>query len=146
VLKDEYNKKAHEESAQLACEAAGAIRTVAALAREDDCCRIYSESLEGPLRKSNRSALSSDLLYATSQSMSFCVIALIFWYGSVLVSKQELSTFRFFVSLMVCNENHCVNICLTVLKSACRVPLSVPSKPATSFHSFQTSPLRRAQR
>lgn len=45
VLKDESNKKAHEASAKLVCEAAGAIRTVASLAREDDCCRLYSESL-----------------------------------------------------------------------------------------------------
>jgi ABC-type bacteriocin/lantibiotic exporter with double-glycine peptidase domain len=102
VLKDEYNRKAHEESAQLACEAAGAIRTVASLAREDNCCEIYSESLEEPLRASNKTALSSDLFYATSQAMSFWVIALIFWYGSILVSRQEISTFKFFVSLMVC--------------------------------------------
>jgi ABC-type multidrug transport system fused ATPase/permease subunit len=102
VLKDQANKKAHEESAQMACEAAGAIRTVASLTREDDCVKLYSESLETPLRRSNRNALWSNLLYAVSQSTVFFVIALVFWYGSRLVSNQEFSTFQFFVGLMVC--------------------------------------------
>ncbi|KZT11907.1 P-loop containing nucleoside triphosphate hydrolase protein [Laetiporus sulphureus 93-53] len=100
VLKDQQNKHAHEQSAQLACEAAGAIRTVASLIREDDCLRLYSESLEEPLRNSNRKAIYSNAIYALSQSMSFYVIALIFWYGSRLVSSGELSTFQFFVGLM----------------------------------------------
>jgi ATP-binding cassette subfamily B (MDR/TAP) protein 1 len=101
VLKDQNNKKAHESSAQLACEAAASIRTVAALTREGDCCRQYSQSLEEPLRKSNTTAPWSGLLYAFSQSSSFFVIALAFWYGSILVSRRETSPFHFFVVLMV---------------------------------------------
>ncbi|KAH7885321.1 P-loop containing nucleoside triphosphate hydrolase protein [Phlebopus sp. FC_14] len=100
VLKDQQNKGAHESSAQLACEAAGAIRTVAALTREEDCLRLYSSSLEEPLKKSNRTALWSNLLYSLSQSMTFYVIALVFWYGSTLVSRMEISTMSFFVALM----------------------------------------------
>ncbi|CAL1712814.1 unnamed protein product [Somion occarium] len=100
VLKDEQNKKAHEESAQLACEAAGSIRTVASLTREEDCCRLYSESLEEPLRRSNRTAMWSNAIFALSQSMTFYVIALVFWYGSRLVSSFEVSTFHFFIALM----------------------------------------------
>jgi len=34
ILKDQVNKKAHAESAQLACEAAGSIRTVASFSEE----------------------------------------------------------------------------------------------------------------
>jgi ATP-binding cassette, subfamily B (MDR/TAP), member 1 len=101
VLKDQKNKKAHEESAQLACEAAGAIRTVASLTREDDCTRIYSHALEGPLKKSNRTALYSNLLYAFSQAVMFFVIALVFWWGAHLVANFELTVFHFFVGLMV---------------------------------------------
>lgn len=101
VLKDQKNKKAHEESAQLACEAAGSIRTVASLTREDECLRVYSKSLEGPLLESSRTAIWSNLLFAVSQSMAFFVIALVFWYGARLVSFREISTFRFFVGLMV---------------------------------------------
>ncbi|THG99670.1 hypothetical protein EW026_g2717 [Hermanssonia centrifuga] len=100
VLKDQKNKKAHDQSAQLACEAAGAIRTVASLHREEDCCIAYSNSLEGPLRNSNKTALWSTLLFALSQSMVFYVIALVFWYGSRLVASQEVTPFHFFVTLM----------------------------------------------
>ncbi|TFK23400.1 multidrug resistance protein 1 [Coprinopsis marcescibilis] len=100
VLKDEANKKAHEESAQLACEAAASIRTVASLTREDDCLAIYSKSLEEPLRRSNRSSIWSKGLYALSQAVVFWVIALVFWYGSILVASFEATVFQFFVGLM----------------------------------------------
>lgn len=100
VLKDQQNKKAHEHSAQLACEAAAAIRTVASLTREEDCLAIYSESLEEPLRKSNRTAIWSNGLYSLSQCFAFFVISLVFWYGSRLVSFLEFSTFDFFIGLM----------------------------------------------
>lgn len=100
-LKDETKKKVQDDSAQMACEAAGAIRTVASLSREDDCCRIYNQGLAEKLRKSTRSAIASNLLFAVSQSMSFWVIALVFWWGSYLVSKLEIDIFQFFVCLMV---------------------------------------------
>ncbi|KAJ7288261.1 P-loop containing nucleoside triphosphate hydrolase protein [Mycena rebaudengoi] len=100
VLKDKKNKAAHESSAQIACEAAAAIRTVASLTREDNCCDIYSKSLEEPLRESNRTAIWSNLMYALSQSMIFYVIALVFWYGATLVSERKASTYQFFVGLM----------------------------------------------
>lgn len=106
VLKDKKNKKEHEESAQLACEAAGSIRTVASLTREDDCTLIYSKALEEPLRKSNKTAIFSNGLYALSQALSFFVIALVFWYGSRLVANFEFGVQAFFVGLMVSNILH----------------------------------------
>ncbi|KAL5632549.1 hypothetical protein ACGC1H_005482 [Rhizoctonia solani] len=100
VLKDQSNKEEHEASAQVACEAAGAIKTVASLTREQDCCDIYSRSLEGPLKRSNRTSLYSNAFYALSQSMIFFVIALVFWYGSKLVGSREYTTDAFFICLM----------------------------------------------
>ncbi|KAF8133779.1 ste6-like protein [Boletus edulis] len=100
VLKDQQNKRAHDSSAHLACEAAASIRTVASLTREEDCLKLYSDSLDEPLRNSNRTTKWSSLLYAFSQSVTFYVIALVFWYGARLVSYLELSTMAFFVSLM----------------------------------------------
>ncbi|KAJ2926584.1 hypothetical protein H1R20_g10519, partial [Candolleomyces eurysporus] len=99
-MKDGANKKAHEESAQLACEAASSIRTVAALTREADCLRLYSQSLEEPLKRSNRTSLLSQALYALSQSLTFFVIALNFWYGTQLVTNFEAGTLEFFIGLM----------------------------------------------
>ncbi|THH28346.1 hypothetical protein EUX98_g5845 [Antrodiella citrinella] len=100
ILKDQHNKKAHEHSVHVACEAAAAIRTVASLTCENDCCKIYSETLEEPLKRSNRTAIWSNTIYVFSQSMSFWVSALVFWYGARLVSHQEVTTFHFFVALM----------------------------------------------
>lgn len=52
ILKDKKNKEAHASSAQMACEAAGAIRTVAALTREDQCNNLYSEVRTGVSQRS----------------------------------------------------------------------------------------------
>lgn len=49
VLKDQKMKKIHAASAHLASEAAGSVRTVASLTREDDLDAIYSESLRGAM-------------------------------------------------------------------------------------------------
>ncbi|KAG1732478.1 P-loop containing nucleoside triphosphate hydrolase protein [Suillus lakei] len=100
VLKDKNNKAAHESSAQIACEAAAAIRTVASLTREEHCLDLYRRSLEGPVRKTTRTALWSNMLFALSQAMAFWVIALVFWYGATLVSRLEISTQSFFIALM----------------------------------------------
>ncbi|SCZ98574.1 BZ3500_MvSof-1268-A1-R1_Chr3-1g05473 [Microbotryum saponariae] len=100
VLKDVKNKKSHEKSAQMACEAASAIRTVASLTREADCCRIYSEYLDEPMRVSNRTALWANMWYSISQSLTFLVIGLIFWYGSHQLVDGALSTRTFFVAMI----------------------------------------------
>lgn len=105
VLKDQKNRKAYNQSAQFACEAAGSIRTVAALTRENDCLDIYSEYLAVPLRQSKKHSLGSHLLYAFTSALQFFIIALIFSYGANLVSHMEYNTFQFFVSLMVSLHN-----------------------------------------
>ncbi len=110
VVKDKYNKKAHEESAQLACEAAGAIRTVASLTRERDCLHMYSRSLEKPLQVSNKTAVWSNMMYAFAQSVAFWVIALVFWFGAGLVAELEITSTQFFVGLMVCFK-HILVLC-----------------------------------
>ena len=69
MLKDQTNKQAHEGFAHLTCEAVGSIRTVAALTREDDCLRLYSESLEEPLQRSNGTAIWSSALFSFTQSL-----------------------------------------------------------------------------
>ncbi|KAI0830713.1 P-loop containing nucleoside triphosphate hydrolase protein [Trametes gibbosa] len=100
VENDLRNKKAHEVSAQLACEAAGAVRTIASLTREEECCRLYNESLDEPYRRTAKIALYSNAVYALTQAIVFWVIALVFWYGSLLVAEGKRSTFEFFVGLM----------------------------------------------
>ncbi|TFK71922.1 P-loop containing nucleoside triphosphate hydrolase protein [Pluteus cervinus] len=100
VLKDKVNKAAHEASATIACEAASSIRTVASLTREDDCLFIYSKALEEPLHRSARSAFWSTTLYSLSQAFVFFLMALLFWFGAILVAEGEYSSFDFFVGMM----------------------------------------------
>jgi hypothetical protein len=56
VLKDQLNKKAHTNSAHLACETAGSIRTVAALSNTQSCLQVKSRlrRLEDALVKTTR--------------------------------------------------------------------------------------------
>ncbi|GJN89308.1 hypothetical protein Rhopal_002288-T1 [Rhodotorula paludigena] len=100
ILKDKKNKEAHASSAQMACEAAGAIRTVAALTREDQCNNLYSEQLDSPMRISNRTAIYSNAFYSLSQALSFFVISLIFWYGAHQMVDRGLGIQAFFVAMI----------------------------------------------
>lgn len=135
VLKDQRDKKAHEESAQLACEAAGAIRTVASLTRENDCLELYSKTLEKPRRESSRTAIWSNLLFSLSQSFPFYAFSLTFWYGSRLVSNQEFTAEQFFTGLMVSRNGNHDSTPLTPLK---RRLYSVPSRQAMSLPLYLT--------
>ncbi|KAH8822799.1 ste6-like protein [Flagelloscypha sp. PMI_526] len=100
VLKDKRNKREHEYSAQVACEAAGAIRTVAALTREKDCVDVYSKVLEVPLQRTNKTNVWANMMFAFAQAISFWVISLVFWFGSRLVASLDISVTQFFVGLM----------------------------------------------
>ncbi|KAL1878822.1 hypothetical protein VTK73DRAFT_7475 [Phialemonium thermophilum] len=90
-------RRAYEKSASYASEAITAIRTVASLTREEDVLRHYQESLALQQRASLISVLKSSTLYAASQSLTFLVLALGFWYGGTLIAKHEYSMFTFFI-------------------------------------------------
>ncbi|KAI1661901.1 P-loop containing nucleoside triphosphate hydrolase protein [Daldinia decipiens] len=94
------SRTAYEQSATYASEAISAIRTVASLTREDDVMSQYRKSLAIQQRASLISVLKSSLLYATSQSLTFLIFALGFWYGGTLIAKGEIDLFQFFVSFM----------------------------------------------
>jgi ATP-binding cassette subfamily B (MDR/TAP) protein 1 len=90
-------KQAYEKSASFACEATSAIRTVASLTREHDVLKIYSDQLNSQGAKSLSTILNSSSLYAASQSLMFCCVALGFWYGGTLISNHEYDLFQFFL-------------------------------------------------
>lgn len=99
VLKDEKNKKWHAASAQMASEAAGAVRTVASLTREHDVDRIYSTSLKTPLKVALKTAVWSQALYGASQGIAFLVIALVFYIGALWIVDGRYDTAQFFTGL-----------------------------------------------
>ncbi|KAL3476097.1 P-loop containing nucleoside triphosphate hydrolase protein [Aspergillus californicus] len=91
------SKVAYEGSANFACEATSAIRTVASLTREKDVWEMYHSQLDVQGRASLISISKSSLLYASSQALVFFCIALGFWYGGTLLGHHEYDIFRFFV-------------------------------------------------
>ncbi|EEU46536.1 uncharacterized protein NECHADRAFT_104160 [Fusarium vanettenii 77-13-4] len=94
------SKAAYDSSATFASEAISAIRTVAALTREEDVLKQYQNSLAIQQRKSLISVMKSSLLYAASQSLIFACLALGFWYGGTLIGKLEYTMFQFFLCFM----------------------------------------------
>ncbi|OTB20136.1 hypothetical protein K445DRAFT_51964 [Daldinia sp. EC12] len=94
------SRTAYEKSATYASEAISAIRTVASLTRENDVMSQYRRSLAIQQRASLISVLKSSTLYALSQSLTFLVFALGFWYGGTLIGKQEYTLFQFFIVFM----------------------------------------------
>ncbi|KAF9769375.1 hypothetical protein IL306_013214 [Fusarium sp. DS 682] len=94
------SKAAYDNSASFASEAISAIRTVAALTREEDVLKQYRDSLAIQQRKSLISVLKSSTLYAASQSLLFACFALGFWYGGTLIGRLEYSMFQFFLCFM----------------------------------------------
>ncbi|MCO5599877.1 hypothetical protein L7F22_053984 [Adiantum nelumboides] len=99
VLKDKKVKRAHENAAQRACEAAAAIRTVASLTREKHTVDLYKEELKEPGRITHRTAFYGNILYSISQALALPTIALGFWYGSRLLINGEISSGHFFTVL-----------------------------------------------
>ncbi|WVQ95699.1 hypothetical protein IAU59_002798 [Kwoniella sp. CBS 9459] len=99
VLKDQKMKKLHAASAHLASEAAGAVRTVASLTREDDVDRIYSRALEEPMRVNFKNSIKSQALYAASQGIAFLIIALVFYVGALWIISGRYATQTFFTVL-----------------------------------------------
>ncbi|KAK7432079.1 hypothetical protein QQZ08_001369 [Neonectria magnoliae] len=94
------SKNAYSNSASYASEAVSAIRTIASLTREADVLSQYRESLATQQRLSLYSVLKSSLLFALSESLTFLILGLCFWYGGTLIAKGEYSMFQFFVCFM----------------------------------------------
>ncbi|WWD20569.1 hypothetical protein CI109_105045 [Kwoniella shandongensis] len=97
--KDQKMKKLHAASANLASEAAGAVKTVASLTREDDVDRIYSEALRAPMKVNFRTSIKSQCLYAASQGATFCIIALVFYIGALWLISGRIATNSFYTVL-----------------------------------------------
>ncbi|KAE8396380.1 P-loop containing nucleoside triphosphate hydrolase protein [Aspergillus alliaceus] len=90
-------KKAYQESASSACEAASAIRTVVSLTMEKEALKAYQEQLRKQLKSDILPIIKSSLLYASSQALPFFCMALGFWYGGSLLGRGEYSLFQFYV-------------------------------------------------
>lgn len=84
---EEWNNQVFSQSSQFANEAIGAFRTVTSLTMEDTIINKYETLLRDQIRKSTRKATYAALVFALSDSLELCSIALTFW--SVNPSLQQ---------------------------------------------------------
>lgn len=93
----EHQARQGTTASALACEAINAIRTVAALTREETLTQSYRKSLVKQERKYLSDLLQSAFLYAFSQSLSLFAMGLAFWYGGTLIADGEYTVKQFFI-------------------------------------------------
>ncbi|KAK9369836.1 P-loop containing nucleoside triphosphate hydrolase protein [Lipomyces kononenkoae] len=99
----QFQRKAQQSSegtASYACEATSAIRTVAALTREEDVMQHYHAELQHQLEKGRRTVHFSAFLYGVAQGMVYLIMALTFWYGSRFLKNREYTLLQFYVTFM----------------------------------------------
>lgn len=97
---DSMNAAVYSGSSQFAAEAIQAFRTVSALTMEDSILRRYSNLLHEQQSKAFRKAWLATLVFAFSDSVELCAMALTFWYGGQLLASREYEPVSFFVVYM----------------------------------------------
>ena len=98
-LDNDISKK-NSTSASIASEAVTAIRTVSSLAIEELVLKRYTDELDHAVAKSKYSMAQMMIWFALTQSVEYWFMALGFWYGCQLVSRNETSMYDFFVAFM----------------------------------------------
>ncbi|EXJ95664.1 hypothetical protein A1O1_00786 [Capronia coronata CBS 617.96] len=94
---EKWNSRVFAQSSQFATEAIGAFRTVTSLTMEDSIINRYSELLQDQVRKATWKATYATLVFALSDSVELCAMALTFWYGGQLLASREYNPVQFFV-------------------------------------------------
>ncbi|PYI19029.1 lipid A export ATP-binding/permease protein msbA [Aspergillus violaceofuscus CBS 115571] len=97
---DAMNAAVYSGSSQFAAEAIDAFRTVSALTMEDAILNRYSTMLLAQQKKAFHKAWYATLVFAFSDSVELCAMALTFWYGGQLLASREYEPTSFFVIYM----------------------------------------------
>lgn len=87
-------------SASLASETVTAIRAVSSLAIEQNVLRRYTSELDQAINRSRSPLFQIMIWFSLTQSIEYLILALGFWYGSKLVSENQITLYQFFVSFM----------------------------------------------
>ncbi|KAL4745772.1 hypothetical protein BDW72DRAFT_186104 [Aspergillus terricola var. indicus] len=91
------NAKVYAESSAFASEAIKAFRTVSACTMEGFILERYKALLAEQREKALKKAWLACAVYAFSDSVDFCAMALTFWYGGRLLASREYDLVQFFV-------------------------------------------------
>jgi ATP-binding cassette subfamily B (MDR/TAP) protein 1 len=91
------NAKVFAESSKFATEVITSFRTVTALTLEDTISKRYQTLLNGHVHDAFIKARFTVVVFALSDSLEFCSMALGFWYGGQLLARREYEPLQFFI-------------------------------------------------
>jgi ABC-type multidrug transport system fused ATPase/permease subunit len=94
---DAMNAAVFSESSQFATEAIGAFRTVSSLTMEDYILHRFDTLVKDQIKRAFRKASHATLVFALSDSVELCAMALTFWYGGQLLADLTYDPLHFFV-------------------------------------------------
>jgi ATP-binding cassette, subfamily B (MDR/TAP), member 1 len=89
------NAEVFASSSKFAAEAVAAFRTVTSLVMEDSIIDKYSDLLQKQTRTAFRKALYATLIFAFSDSVELCAMALAFWYELLPLTCSSASFFTY---------------------------------------------------
>ncbi|PHU20248.1 ABC transporter B family member 18 [Capsicum chinense] len=104
----ERSQKAQSEGSQLASEAVINHRTITAFSSQDRMLDLFAETQKGPRIENIRHSLLSGAGLFCSQFLTTAAIALTYWYGGRLMSRNLLTSkhlFQVFFLLMSTGKN-----------------------------------------
>lgn len=91
------NTQVFAESSKFATETITSFRTVTALTLEDAISTKFQKLLNKQIHDAFIKARFTYLVFALSDSLEFCSMALGFWYGGQLLARREYEPLQFFV-------------------------------------------------
>lgn len=97
---NDHNRKIYEASGALASQYATAVRTVQSLTSECVVVEKYGNTINRQVAQSRLYIVKSAVLYALSEGLVPWIIALIYWWGSKVMSRGEAAVFGYFVVFM----------------------------------------------
>ncbi|CAL9225482.1 unnamed protein product [Arabidopsis halleri] len=90
-------KMKYEEASQIANDAVSSIRTVASFCAEKKVMNLYEKKCEGPKKQGVRLGIVSGLGYGFSFFALYCINALCFYIGSLLIQHGKATFREFFI-------------------------------------------------
>ncbi|KAL2158817.1 hypothetical protein VTH06DRAFT_4009 [Thermothelomyces fergusii] len=94
---EERHETAFSRSVDIGTEAVASIKTVAALALEEETLRTYRRFLRGPRRETVRVTAQASLCQAATYFLGNCVNALAYWWGAKQIIGGHVSTAQFLI-------------------------------------------------
>ncbi|RPB08029.1 P-loop containing nucleoside triphosphate hydrolase protein [Morchella conica CCBAS932] len=93
---EQRHETAYLDAATLATEACTAIRTIAALGREQDVSRLYNEAVDKPYQESLRFIVQGNFWLAFALAITYFVYALAYYWGSRQVTRARTAAISVF--------------------------------------------------